>query len=116
MMGWDADTWTKVFSLALSVGAMVFAWFATRSKHVDGQFKAGSKRMTEIETRVSAVEQQMNAMPSQQDFHRLELTLSEIGGDIKAMRAERGATNEAIARIERVVSRHEDHLLDGSKS
>ncbi|HHK74841.1 MAG TPA: DUF2730 family protein [Rhizobiales bacterium] len=106
---------TITMSLILSVIVIGFTWFRTRRHDVDERFMTGAKRMGDLDKRVQAVEQSIAVMPGKDDIHRLEMALSEIAGDIKAMRATTRATNDAMARIDRVVNRHEDHLLDGSK-
>ena len=106
---------TITMNLIMSVVVMIFAWFRTRNHNVDARFKDGNIRMAAIESRLQDVEKDIKAMPGKDDMHRLEMALSEIAGDIKAMRVTTRSTNDAMDRIDRVVSRHEDHLLDGGK-
>jgi hypothetical protein len=111
----DIDTWIKIASFGLTISVGLYTYFATRSTKVDQRFKIGSDRMNEMEKRIASTEQTISSLPHATDFHRLELSLSEIGGDIKAMRVERTASNESLARMERVLTRHEEHLLSGDK-
>jgi uncharacterized protein DUF2730 len=106
---------TVTLSLILSFGTLVFAWFRTRKKDVDERFHTGSKRMDELDRRTSKLEQTVDTMPGKDHLHRLELSLSDISGDLKAIRATMRAQAEAMVRIESVVGRHEEHLLDGGK-
>ncbi|WP_157946779.1 DUF2730 family protein [Thalassobius sp. I31.1] len=112
----DLDTLVKLASLGLSVGAIIFSYFATRKKDVEERFEKGRLIFAEHEARITALETAQNNMPKNTDLHRLELTLSEIGGDMKAVRATMRGMSESMARTEAIVNRHETHLLDGGKS
>lgn len=93
----------------------VFTWWATRRKDVDEKFRGGSKRMDGLDVRVSRLEQSIEAMPAKDDLHALQLTISDMSGELKAMGARQQSTNELLRRLDLVVSRHEDHLLDKAK-
>lgn len=107
---------TVTVNFVLSAVVIFFTWFKTRRKDVDERFHSGSKRMDGHDGRIAKLEQLVDAMPGKDHLHRLEMALSEMSGDLKAMRATMRAQAEATARIENVVGRHEDHLLDGGKS
>lgn len=123
MINWDADTWAKVISVALSIGAIVYAWFANRRKDVDTrfdgineQFKAGSKRMDGHDKDITALKQTVDALPAKEDVHRLELAMVEMAGEMKVIGTHMAGQKDVMKRLETVVTRHEDHLLDGSKN
>ncbi|MGB2200386.1 MAG: DUF2730 family protein [Pseudooceanicola atlanticus] len=112
-MSIDLDFLSRILgliSLAVSVGAAIYAWFASRRKDVDRRLDDGSKRMDRHELRLQAVEQTVQTMPGKDDMHRLELHLSEISGDMRAISATMVAMSESLKRTENIVSRHEDHL------
>lgn len=106
-MNFDLNS-TITLPLIFAVVTMIYTWFRTRNHNVDG-------RLGGLESRLQAAEQEIKAMPAKDDMHRLEIALSDIAGDIKAMRVTVRSTNEAMDRIDRVVSRHDEHLLDGGK-
>jgi len=109
------EFWMKVATFALSICAMVVAVFRTRRQHIDDAFKTGSKRMDAHDLRIQALEQSVKDMPDKDDMHQLELTLKEIGGDMKAVRATMRGMSESMTRTEHIVGRHEDHLLERGK-
>ena len=100
----------SILSLILSFGAAIYTWFANRRKDVDRRFHEGSKRMDRHDLRLQALEQDVKSMPGNSDLHRVELSLSEIAGDMKAMSASLLGMHESLKRTENAVSRHEDHL------
>jgi hypothetical protein len=101
-------------SYAVALCVAVYTWFVTRRSDVDQRFKAGSKRMADLELRVQAAEQELATVPDKDSFHRLELMLAEMGGDLKAMRANTRAIADSQDRLENIVGRHEDHLRNQS--
>lgn len=111
-MTFDIDTALKLASFGLSIAAMIYAFFVNRRKDVDERFLEGSKRMDRHEKRLSTLEMTVNSMPGKDDMHNLEMLLSEMGGDMKAMRATMKGMSESLTRTESIVSRHEDHLRE----
>lgn len=109
------DLALKSASFFLSVAAILYSFLINRRKDVDERFHAGSKRMDALEIRIQTSEQTLGTMPGKDDMHRLELTLSEIGGDMKAMRATMKGMAESLTRTENIVGRHEDHLRENHR-
>jgi len=101
-----------VVNLLIAVGAMAFTWIRTRRSDVENQFKAGSKRMGETEKRLQSVEEKLQTMPDKDDMHSLQLTLSEMNGEMKATRATMRSIAESQTRLEHSVTRHEDYLRE----
>ncbi len=48
-------------------------------------------------------------------MHDLQISITELKGDLKTMSAVIEGRNRLMERLETIVERHEDHLLDGSK-
>lgn len=102
--------WTISIPVIISLATLVFAYFRTRRTDVDDRFRTGSKRMDDLSSRVQVLEETVKAMPAKDDVHQLHLTLSEMGGDMKAIRATMRGMSDSLSRTEGIVSRHEDHL------
>ncbi|AZV77948.1 DUF2730 family protein [Parasedimentitalea marina] len=118
----DYDLALKTLGVAIPLGGIIYTWFATRQKDVDEALKTvssrldtGSKRMDQHDLEIQALQQTVASLPAKEDMHRLELTMSDIGGEIKAIAAHIGAQRDVMRRLETVVTRHEDHLLDKGK-
>ncbi len=109
-------------ALLLSIVALVTAGFASRRKGIEARFSSiearfaqGSERMNDQARRLDRLEQAVEAQPSTNDLHRLELQLAGMAGDLKSVVAGQEATTKLLARLETVVTRHEDHLLEGKR-
>ncbi|QFQ88253.1 DUF2730 family protein [Paracoccus kondratievae] len=99
----------------LSIVNIIYTWWRTRDQNVETRFKAGSERMDRLDARLASVEQTLRAQPSKEDLHQLHLTIKEMQGEMKTMNAIMEGNNKIMARLETIVARHEDHLLDGVK-
>lgn len=82
-------------------------------------FSSGPKRnagaISGLEARVSRLEQTVMALPGREQLHQLQLNLVEIGGELKEMRAIMDGNNKLMTRLETIVVRHEEHMLDNAK-
>lgn len=99
---------TVSFSLLLSLAAMSLTWFRTRNQGVD-------TKLSDHGARIASLEQAAQASPGKGDIHRLELHLAEMNGRLAEMGAVMDGNGRIMERLEKIVSRHEDHLLDGGK-
>lgn len=122
MEGFDFDDLLKLVNMAMALGAMVYAFFANRTKgiqekfeNVEQKFKTGSDRMDRHDARIAYLEQTVKSMPDKDDMHRLQLEMAAQTGELKEMRAVMDGNAQIMGRLETIVTRHEDHLLDGGK-
>lgn len=100
---------------ALNIINIIYTWWRTRDQNVESRFKAGSERMDRHDARIASVEQTLRAQPTKEDLHALHLTIKEMQGELKAMTAVMDGNTKIMSRLETIVARHEDHLLDGAR-
>ncbi|WP_306043408.1 DUF2730 family protein [Mameliella sp. MMSF_3552] len=106
------DMSLKAIPILLSFAAMIVAVIRTRRSEVDERFKAGSDRMDRHEARIARAEQTISGMPSKDDVHSIQLSIAEMSGSLNRMEAVIGGNAQIMQRLETIVSRHEDHLLN----
>ncbi|WP_246534518.1 DUF2730 domain-containing protein [Aliiroseovarius lamellibrachiae] len=111
----DLDTALKLFTVILSVGTAVYAFFVNRKKDTDERFTAGSKRMDDHDKDIASLKQSVRSMPGKDDIHALQLEAVKQTGALREMQAVMDGNAKIMSRLETIVSRHEDHLLDGGK-
>nr|WP_286174242.1 DUF2730 family protein [Rhodobacter sp. NTK016B] len=90
--------------MATTIWNFVASGSRANAKRIEDQ----DQRLNRHEARLSSVEQDIRNLPAQGDLHQVQLALERMHGDLKEMRA-------IMGRMESIVSRHEEHLLDGSK-
>lgn len=107
--------WLGVLNILGTVAVFAYTWFATRDKdnaqHIKAVETALSNRiaeysvkMNDLTNRVSGVEQTLKYMPSQDE-------ISELQGDMKAIKANQEATQREWHTIRQSLNRIEDFLL-----
>lgn len=115
--------------LVLNIMNILFTWWRTRGqslekreKEISAQFeqlsqerKADGERMERLDARIASMEQSMRILPGRDDLHELQLSMRSMQGDMKALTAVMEGNAQIMTRIETVVGRHEQHLLDGGK-
>lgn len=112
-MDWDLAI--KAASFAMSIGAVVYAWFAARRKDVDGRMTEIAAQNDHHERRLSSLEQVVDDMPGRGDVHRLELAMSDMTGEMKAIGAHIASQKDIMRRLESAVNIHQDHLMNGGR-
>jgi len=107
--------WLGMLNAVGTVAVFAYTWFATRDKdnaqHIKAVEEALSKRIAEyslkvndLNTKVAGIEQTLKYMPSQDD-------ISELQGDMKAIKANQEATQREWHTIRQSLNRIEDFLL-----
>jgi len=118
------DLWIKGVSLALSLAAMAVAVWRTRRQDVDGRLDVTGRRVDEMrdatyerlarhDRRIQAVEQTVQGLPARADIHAIQLDLARMSGALEAISASMDGHREIMKRLEKIVDRHENHLMTG---
>ena len=115
----DPDLTLKILGIAIPLATVIYTWFATRRKDVDSDFKAvaarldtGSKRMDQHDLEIQALTHSVSSLPAKEDVHQLQLTMTGMGGDMKAMLVEMKTLTEGQNRIQRTVDGHEKYMRE----
>jgi len=104
---------TITLSLVLAIGTILFTWFRTRQGDVDERFKSGTDRMDRHANRLTVLEQKITVLPDKDDMHSLQIEMAKMTGALGQMQAVMEGNAKIMDRLETIVTRHEDHLLNG---
>jgi len=115
MTGLGVETWLKILSFGLSIGAMIYAFFATRHKDVEGRFKNVDRRLDVQDKDIASLTQTVRELPSKDDIHNVQLETAKMSGKMDVLAEQINTQSEIMKRLDRTINRHEDHLLEGSK-
>nr|WP_296430166.1 DUF2730 family protein [Roseovarius sp. BRH_c41] len=113
MMDWDI--FWKATGVIFPMLVAFYTFVATRRKDLDKDLKDGRDRMDRHESRISRIEQTISSMPGRDDMHALQLELVKQTGAMEKMAAVMEGNAKITERLEIIVTRHEQHLLDGGK-
>lgn len=107
--------WLSLIGAGLAIGTTLYNLLNSGAKRNAGRLESHAKRLGDHDQRLATIEQQQRSMPTKDDMHVLHLGMSEMRGDLREMRAAMDGNRQIMGRLETIVSRHEDHLLDGAK-
>lgn len=107
--------WITVATFLSALLSGIYTFFATRQKDTEKRFKESDTKIDAVVKRVDKLENSVEALPSKEDFHKLDVALARMTGDIRSLGVMLEGQGEIMTRLERVVTRHEDHLLEGRK-
>lgn len=107
---------------ALSISNIIWTWLRTRDQGNAAEKAAVAQRITDIggrvdrhENRIQSVEQTLRTLPAKDDMHELQLAMERLRGDMSRMSATMEGHVGIMTRLENIVGRHEQHLLETSK-
>ena len=100
--------WAAALSLLLNFGLTIWNLVASGSRENSKRIESHAARLTAFDQRLTGVEQTQRTAPVKDDLHQLHLSMSNMGGDVREMKA-------IMGRMEIVLNRHEEHMLDGNK-
>lgn len=103
--------WVGALSVMLSFAATIWGLISSPSKANAERLKHVAERLDGHDLRLSGVEQSLRAMPSKDDMHGLQLSLTGMDGKLLEMKAVMEGNNRIMERLEAIVTRHEEHLL-----
>lgn len=66
-----------------------------------------------LELRVGQIETCLASVPSESALHELALSITGLRGDLKVAVEKIDGLGKVVSRVEQVVGRHEDYLLNG---
>lgn len=118
--------WALALTAIINFGTNLWTIFSGPSRRNAVSLAEHAALLSRIEARVQSVELHQGALPTmevvhksaeatKQVMHQLELALSDVRGDIREMKAVMDGNTKIMARVENIVARHDDHLLDGKK-
>jgi hypothetical protein len=107
--------WVGALALILSFGTNLWNIFSSSSRKNGTRIEEMAKRLDQTDNRLNSLEHTLRGMPGKDDIHGVEVALSEMRGDLRVMQASMIGNTEIMKRLELIVTRHEDHLLDGAK-
>lgn len=103
---------TITFGVIVTVVLALVGWHHTRWKAVHGRIDSQSERLDRHDGRIQSVEQTLNHLPAKADVHGIQLSLSEVQGDMREIRAALAAFESRATRQDVVLQRVEDFLLN----
>jgi len=77
--------------------------------------EANAKAHAAFDKRLTTAEACLKNVPSEEALHDLALTIRSFGGDLRVAVEKIEGMGRIVGRLEKVVTRHEDYMLNGGK-
>ena len=107
-----------IFTIGSALVALVVRRFrAVEARIEHAELKSGAAcekalgMCTEHDKRLGMIESHVPGLPKANDLHSLQLTIAEVRGDLREMRAVMDGNARMMGRLETIVQRQEEHLL-----
>lgn len=106
------------FDLTISLGLIVtlvgaiIGWVRMLHKRLEARIDVAGERLDRHEGRILLAEQTLQMLPAKSDLHRVEIALERIGGDMREIRASMTGNQQIMSRLEAVVTRQDDYLMN----
>ncbi len=107
--------WALALSTLINFGTVIWNIFSGPSKKNGTRLDAMAITLTALENRISASEQTQRAQPSKDDIHELELSMERLKGEMSKFGQAMLTHSENNSRIESILTRHEEHLLQAGR-
>lgn len=72
-----------------------------------------NRELTILRERLSKAEARLDDTPNSKSVHELALSVERMSGNLKALGERMGGMDRIVDRVEKVLNRHEDFLLNG---
>lgn len=107
--------WAAGLMTIISLASTIWTIFSGPSRKNSARLDDHGKRLDGHDLRLIQVEQSQQALPSSSDMHQLELAMERLKGELQTMTAIMKGQSDIMQRLETIVSRHENHLLEGGQ-
>lgn len=103
--------WAAGISTIANMLLLLWNIFSSPSRKNGARLDALTAGLAAVEQRVSVIDQVQRALPSKDDMHELEISMTGLRGELARMGEKLAGHVAIMSRLEATVSRHEDHLM-----
>lgn len=92
-----------VIAILVSLASTFYLWVTAGSRGNEKGLKELGDKVGAIDMRVAKIEGEIQHLPTKESQHRIELSISEISGDMKQMAEAQKSTTMTVRRMEDVL-------------
>lgn len=112
----DPKFWLDAVQLVLTIGVGLYAWTANRHRatreEIDQLRRDHEKRLANHADRITRAEADIEDKPTANALHEVAVSITGLGGDLKAVVARLDGVENLVQRVEAVSERQESYLLN----
>ena len=110
-MDFSPANWMQLVTTVLAVLAFSVSIYSTRRRDIDKRLRSIETQVDQADRRLVAIETELQARPAQKDLHALQVAVTEIGGELKAVRAAIEGHVKLVERLDTILERQENFLM-----
>lgn len=103
---------TLTTGVIVTLMVTVVGWVQLRWRALSDRVDAQAERAESHSARIIGLEAAIRTMPGRDELHRMEVSITQMAGEMKVVSALLSGQGDLMQRMEAVVARHEDHLLN----
>ena len=107
--------WALALTTLMNFLTNVWTIFSGPSKRNAEALADLGKTLQRLETRLQSVEVKQSSQPTSEAIHKMELSMENMRGEMSRISEAMNGQAQIMGRMESMIARHEDHLLDGSR-
>lgn len=107
--------WALALSTLINFGTVIWNIFSGPSKKNGARLDGMAVTLAALETRIAASEMSQRTLPSRDDIHELELSMERLKGEMKTLGQAMATHSDNANRVEAILTRHEEHLLQAGR-
>jgi hypothetical protein len=106
---------TVTLGVIVAVVAAIVGWVRAGRRDIDDRIAGLAARADGQAGRIAAVEHIIGGLPGLDQVHTVQLSLADMRGELREIRALMQGNVQVMQRLEAIVTRHEEHLLEGKR-
>lgn len=111
----EINRWWPLLSIAATMVCGWCLWQLSRRFVTREEYIANLEAQESLICRVEKLEQHMENVPSNETLHKIELSLTELRGDMKALCSRMDGMENSITRLKNEISMLLEHQLDTNR-
>lgn len=96
----DVRQWVTLIVALIALGGTVYGWFASPAKAAGDAARKVGERVDGLDARLVRLEGHVEHLPTAVAVHRLELLLTEIRGEMRALEERMEMVSKTSARLQ----------------
>ncbi|UES58520.1 DUF2730 family protein [Roseibium aggregatum] len=97
----DLQKWLGAVGALLGISSMIYTWITARSRINGETIEKHERKLIDHDRRIQKVENEVDHLPTKDDFNELALKLEQSNGLLGKIEVEYKGLHEAVRRIEK---------------
>ncbi len=109
----DIDAWrlgADFAAIALALASMAYAHWRTQARATQKDIEDLERDVRDLDGRLTRAQARLDETPTSKALHEVALSISDFGGDLRAISERLKGLGAIVERLEKVTNRQEDWI------